>query len=271
MRLDSEVEPTIARLLSDCPELASSSWINCLGPVSEWETIAGELSTPELDWLIRVIVTAERELEWRDGSVASAVWLFRIYQQREDGDVERLSDWILRNRGNDWLPFGNFTGARSLDEWHLEQFHKTSRHTAHVERQSSGQHAKKEQARERKNSPAQRKEQSAMRKKKLTALMRSLEQMDPVERLRFIANNDALPLGALPDALIATSLDGVDELGYDLRLVLLRRIDRRRRGSWKSLHKALETRCRSPGLGRRVVEACRALLRRLGVRSERGQ
>jgi len=83
----------------------------------EWQPLASRLSTPELEWLIRVLVTAEREFHWRDGSVASGVWLFRIYQERDDGDVDKLADWILRNRGNDWLPFGDYTGARSLDEW----------------------------------------------------------------------------------------------------------------------------------------------------------
>ncbi len=254
----------MVRLLSDCPELASSSWINCLGPTSEWGTIACEYSTRQLEWLIRVMVTAERELGWKGGSVASAVELFRIYQQRDDADVDRLSDWMLRNRGNDWLPFGSHTGARSLDEWRREQSRNARRYADHVERQASEQQTKEERARERKNRTAQRKKQSAMRKEEIATLIRSLDQIDPVERLRVIASNDALPFGALPEALIATSLDGVDGLDYDLCLALLHRIDRRRRGSWKNLHKALEVRCRSRGLSRRVVEACQALFRRLG-------
>ena len=67
----------IARILADCPELARSDWINRYGPASEWSEITNLYTTPVLAWLVKVLVTAERELRWIGGSVAAPIWLFR--------------------------------------------------------------------------------------------------------------------------------------------------------------------------------------------------
>ena len=119
--LQPKENPAIAGILAHCPELACNDWINRYGPASEWSEVADLYATPVLAWLVKVLVTAERELRWIGGSVAAPIWLFRAYQQRSDATVDALAEWIFRNKGNDYLPFGSASAARSLAEWRLEQ------------------------------------------------------------------------------------------------------------------------------------------------------
>ena len=103
-----------------------------------------------------MLVTVEREMQWRDGSVASGVWLFRIYQERDDGDEDKLADWVLRNRGNDWLPFGDYTSARSLDEWRSGRLPKARSYGADVEHHQYGKQSKQDRAGAREKTAAER-------------------------------------------------------------------------------------------------------------------
>jgi hypothetical protein len=80
--------PVISRILANCPELADNDWINRYGPASGWSEIADLYATPVLAWLIKVLVTTERELRWIGGSVAAPIWLFRAYQQRSDAAAD---------------------------------------------------------------------------------------------------------------------------------------------------------------------------------------
>lgn len=126
--------PVIEDLLAACPALRTCEWVNRYGPADEWRTIAVRYSTTTLSWLIRVLVTAERELKWLGGSVAAPIWLFESYQQRPDGDADQLAAWIFDHRGNDYLPFGSMTTARTVAEWRSEQARKPAHRPAHEER-----------------------------------------------------------------------------------------------------------------------------------------
>src|ERR1700730_4901662 len=107
--LQPKENPAIARILAYCPELAYNDWINRYGPASEWSEIADLHTTPVLAWLVKVLVTAEHDLRWIGGSVAAPIWLFRAYQQRSDATADSLAEWIFRNKGNDYLPFGSMS------------------------------------------------------------------------------------------------------------------------------------------------------------------
>jgi len=238
--LPREQTPTIDRLLSGCPDLAASQWINCYGPAPEWNEIAARYATPALAWLIRVLVIAERELKWGGGSVAAAIWLFRTYQQRADGNIDELDNWILLNRGNnDYLPFGSMTSARSLDEWRVEQTRKSARRAANAVHQKAEAARKLERAQSRQDEAIRRKAESGLRKQRLQELIKRLEAMVPADRLETIAYDATIPLGALPESLIYASLDAASQLENETRVALNKRIDRRQSGAWRELRKRL--------------------------------
>ena len=172
--------------MKDCPELTCSGWINLVGP-SEWGALANKWSTQDLEWLIRVLVTAERELKWVGGSVAASIWLYRLYQERADGDADKLADWMLRNSGNKYVPFGSLTAAHSLVQWHDEQLQKARRCAAYVERQANEQ---AERNLERQTRAWRRQNDAQARKQALAIFIEHFERMSPVERLTFIAERE---------------------------------------------------------------------------------
>ena len=237
--LRSEVDPSIDRLLGECPELGSSDWINRYGPASEWNAVAAQYPTPVLEWLIRVLVTAERELRWLGGSVAAPIWLFRHYQSRNENNAEDVANWILRNRGNDYLPFGSMTSAGSLDEWRMEQSRRAARRAAHAKRQESNATEKAGRVRSIQDRVERRKAASKSRKHALSYLFKQMEAMAPAERLAFIAQSPSVPLEALPEALLESLSQAATSIDVKMRAELLKRIDRRTDRRWKELRMKL--------------------------------
>jgi hypothetical protein len=114
-------EPTIANIQAAVPSLQQMDWVNRFGPAGDWFAILSAFTTKDLERLIKIFVVAEREFDWIGGSVAAAIWMYRTYSLRMDGDPEVLADWVLRNKGrNDYLPFGSMTSARTLEDYHAE-------------------------------------------------------------------------------------------------------------------------------------------------------
>jgi hypothetical protein len=238
--LQTDESPAISRILADCPELADNDWINRYGPASGWSEIADLYTTPVLAWLIKVLVIAERELRWSGGSVAAPVWLFRAYQQRSDATADLLAEWMLRNKGNDYLPFGSMSAARSLDEWHSERIESADRRAAHIARQHAEDHAKAARLTAKRDNATHRQQAAQIRKQDVEQIIKRLEALSPEARLHLIATDETIPLGALSKALIDSLIDAVQQATSDERNRLLRRIDRRQSGIWKVLRKRLE-------------------------------
>jgi hypothetical protein len=234
-----EENPAIARLLAHCPELAGNDWINRYGPAHEWDEIAAHYTTPVLAWLIKTLVTAERELRWIGGSVAAPIWLFSAYQQRSDAAVDPLAEWIFRNKGNEYLPFGSLTTARSLAEWRIEQVQRASRREAHNTRHQAEVDAKAAARRAQHDQTINRGRMAQARKRDVELLIKRLQALTPEALLQLIAMDESIPLGALPEKIISSLLEAAQQSSSENRSRLLRRIDRRQSGLWKVLRNRL--------------------------------
>jgi hypothetical protein len=237
--LQPEEHPAIARILAYCPELACNDWINRYGSASEWSEIADLYTTPVLAWLVKVLVTAERELRWIGGSVAAPIWLFRAYQQRSDATADPLAEWIFRNKGNDYLPFGSMSAARSLAEWRFEKIQRASRRGAHIARQQAEVDAKAAALLAKHDKAIHRGRVAQARKQDVEQLIKRLQALTPEARLQLIANDESIPLGALPKAMISSLIEAAQQSTSENRNRLLRRIDRRQSGLWKALRNRL--------------------------------
>lgn len=235
--------PAITRILANCPELACNDWINRYGPASEWSEVADLYTTPVLAWLVKVLVTAERELRWIGGSVAAPIWLFRAYQQRSDATADPLAEWIFRNKGNDYLPFGSMSTARSLTEWHFEQKQLASRRGGHIARQQAEVDAKAAKLLAKHDKAIYRGRAAQARKQEVEQLIKRLQALTPEDRLQLIAKDESIPLGALPKAMISSLIEAAQQSTSENRKTLLRRIDRRQSGLWKALRNRLTVDC----------------------------
>ena len=237
VQLQSEGDPSIDLLLLRCPWLTKVDWVNRCAP-ERWAPVVSSLSTNQLEWLIKAIVTAEHHLKWAGGSGSSAIHLFRLYAKRDDCDLRQLADWLLRNRGrNNYLPFGFMTAARSLAEWYSEQKETEKRHEAQLLRESREQEAKARRLQTAQDLHVARRKRSAQRKRQLTVILAQLRETPAQKRLAFIAKRRTLPLEAIPNDLIEPSVTTAHLLEPVLRASLLKRIDRRKTGVWKVLRR----------------------------------
>ena len=232
----NDKDPSVDLLSNCCPELPKYDWVNRLH-WRAWDKVASEISTVELEWLTKSLVMAEREYRWGGGSVAAPIWLYSAYSKRRDGDSTRLANWIFRHSSNSYLPFGTSTSARSLEEYHAERKHIAERRRL---RQEQEEFAKAERIRLAKEKRVRRKREYAQRKKRLRTKLARLRSMPHEDRLAAIADEDDLPLEAIPNDLLNQCLVMADHLPNEVRQKLLQRMDRRNRGIWKALRLKLD-------------------------------
>ena len=102
--------------------LAPFDWVNRLHWQS-WDSVTEKISRTELENLARGLVRAEKNSRWSGGSVAGAIWVFRMFEKRFSQDANGLAEWMLKNSNNPYVPYGSNRGdARSLIE--LDQQNK---------------------------------------------------------------------------------------------------------------------------------------------------
>ncbi len=107
--------------------LAPFDWVNRLHWQS-WDSVTEKISRTELENLARGLVRAEKNSRWSGGSVAGAIWGFRMFQKRFSQDANGLAEWMLKNSNNPYVPYGSNRGdARSLIELELQNNAKYER------------------------------------------------------------------------------------------------------------------------------------------------
>ncbi len=117
-----------------------------------WDQIAQDLSEESLICLIKSLTVLEQQSNFKAGSVAPVIWLYRhVPNGRERID---LIDWILSHTKNDYLPFGSSNhGAKSFEELRLlsEQVaHRTqARQDSEIERRRDAKARKQKEASQR--------------------------------------------------------------------------------------------------------------------------
>ena len=73
-----------------------------------WYSIMETLTNNETISLIKSLTIAEKDIHgWKAGSVSPVVWLFRKLRERTKSDHKELSDWIINNTENSYLPYGS--------------------------------------------------------------------------------------------------------------------------------------------------------------------
>ena len=159
---DHERFEDFTELLTRFPQFRSGQLMRL--NFSEWYAVADSLESPKLVSLVKALTIVEARVpNCGGGSVSPVIWLFRKLAEREIREIDDVSDWVLRNSQNTYLPFGSFNyGAKSLVEYQL----------------LAQSHAKRTQ--ERLAADALRQEQDAIRKrgKATTNLFGALRRQD---------------------------------------------------------------------------------------------
>ena len=99
-----------------------------------WEQVTKGINDEAVVNIFRAVVVLERTENWVGGSVASAIFLYRILVKRRYRNCAELADWALRNRGNEYVPSGFMTFATSLVEFEAERLRNSEKKRRYAER-----------------------------------------------------------------------------------------------------------------------------------------
>ena len=95
-------------------KLKNKDFLNRIDRI-RWEQVTRGINDEAVVNIFRAVVVLERTEKWVGGSVASAIFLYRIIERRRYRNCAELADWALRNRGNEYVPFGFMTFATSFE------------------------------------------------------------------------------------------------------------------------------------------------------------
>jgi hypothetical protein len=222
----------------NCSAFVRKDWINRRNK-KFWGPIAESLSKSDLENLFRGLVIAERELKWVGGSGASAIWIFLIYQKRFENASIELANWALTNRGrNSYIPFGGRTDVNSYDEWIIEKKLKKQGIAEHDSHQLIQQEEKIIRQEIRLDQHKARICDSENRVSNVKSYNERLSTHNFDNRLRIIAHSD-MPLDSVDNELLDEVLGDFSSLDTKTISILLKKVDRRERGSWGRIKRAL--------------------------------
>ena len=226
--IDSSQEREIAT------RLGPFDWVDRLGWAS-WDAVTEKLLLKELHCLARGLVRAERIERWGGGSVAGAIWVFRMLQRRFPQEADVLAEWMLASSNNPWIPFGGDRGsARSLAE--LKRYHevKAARRRASAADADLKRHLR--QVREAVHCRIAD-ERRALQTGASSVRMQLLDKLRALslrERIEHVAWDDSHPLAFYPADLVEGPLQQLCEVDTVSLQRLVSKAAARRRGAWRA-------------------------------------
>lgn len=83
-----------------------------------WREFVANLSGIDLISLFKGLVCIEKKLNWTGGSVAGAIWVYRVIESRGLDKDYKIADFGIRNCDNPWVPFGSsYYGIRTIEDY----------------------------------------------------------------------------------------------------------------------------------------------------------
>ena len=80
-------------------------WINRQRP-EYWSLICSKLTIEDHIALLKAITLAEKHLNWLGGYIASAIWIYRLLDERADCETSgKIARWVVDNTSNKYVPF----------------------------------------------------------------------------------------------------------------------------------------------------------------------
>ncbi len=217
--------------------------LDALNRRSGWSAVAADLQDEDLVGLIRAFVVAERELQWIDGSVAATIWLYRCLAERSIDTADAITPWIVKQRGNPWVPFGTTRdhGATTLREWRARdaEYWRGRRQANERNRveQARAKQARLARQREERKKHEERSRRSRARREKSIA---ALAALTPLERLRSLSATQ-YSADYYPACFADVTDDLLGQLETVTRHALLERLRRVRNPAWRDLRRRLRT------------------------------
>ena len=209
---------------------------------STWERLVIHLSDYELISVYKAIITLERELKWLGGSVAGAIWLYRIIKKRRlDGDYS-LADYGLRHSDNPYVPFGShYFGDRNIQGYFLHQKERARRRAIKLE-EDKAFHERVQDRRKRRSAAIAEvrklsfEERGSIRAKYLERYKSATVQ----ERLELMASDEKYPPEYYPSEWINLTSEQIQKLSIALVKKLYDKLSTKTKGEWRRFSQKLQ-------------------------------
>lgn len=201
-----------------------------------------DLSDDELISVYKAVIKLERELKWLGGSVAGAIWLYRIIRQRTLDDDYSLADYGLRHSDNPYVPFGSFyRGERNIQDYFLNQKERSRRRALKLKQDMEFHERVKDRRKRRSVSIAELrnlsfKDRGSIREKYLEEYRSATIQ----QRLEIMASDEKYPPEYYPPEWICLSEEQIRELPIDLVKKLYDKLSTKTKGEWRRFSQKLQ-------------------------------
>jgi hypothetical protein len=208
-----------------------------------WKKLISEKSDIELVSIYKALILIEKELKWIGGSVAGAIWVYKIIQERNlDLDYE-LADFGLRNCKNPWIPFGgSYYGKRTISEYLRYNKEKSKKKAEKSQEYNIKLNREKGRKFKRANAIAElRKLTKEERENIKIELHANYKAKTPLERLELIANNEKYPPEYYPTEWANVPAGEIQQLPLKLVQKLFDKLSIKTRGSWKRFAQELKS------------------------------
>jgi hypothetical protein len=213
-----------------------------------WRQFANELNDNELIHLFKGLVKTENEFKWMGGSVAGAIWVYRIIEERNLDRDFKIADFGFANCENPYVPFGNsYYGRRTSKDYFGYRNQKARESILKAEKYSKVLRRVEGRKEKRKQAIAElRKLTNEERGEILENLKHRYSSHSILEKLTLMANDDVYPPEYYPSEWIEISSEEIKTLPIDLIKKLYDKLSTKTMGQWKRF--ALELRKLDDGI-----------------------
>ena len=200
-----------------------------------WDSITEEMEHDQLVMLAKGLVRSEKLLRWSGGSVAAAIWVFRVFQRRFPQEANSVAEWMLANSDNPWVPFGSNRGdARSLADVESARTAKNARRRSSEENAELQRHLRQVKKRVRERIACEHRTVQAGISSARKQLLEKLDSLSLRERIEHLAWDNLHPLNFYPIELAKGSIQEMCQVdAVSLRRLALKAMARKR-GPWRT-------------------------------------
>jgi hypothetical protein len=207
-----------------------------------WRELVANLSDEDLISVFKALVCIERELKWIGGSVAGAIWVYGVIQNRGLDREYKIAHFGLRNCDNPWVPFGgSYYGNRTIEDYFSFRTAKVTESKVKADRY---EHVlKRVEGRKEKRAEAiaeLRKLSSENRGEILNELLEKYKNATTTEKFEMIARDTKFPPEYYPKEWISIPKDEIENLPLELIKKLYDKLSTKTKGEWKRFAQELE-------------------------------
>ena len=209
---------------------------------NSWRELVSNLSDIDLIATFKALVCIERELKWIGGSVAGAIWVYDVIQNRSIDQDYKIADFGLRNCDNPWVPFGgSYYGSRTIQDYFAYRSAKENDTKVKADRYEKV--LKRLEGRKEKRAEAiaeLRKLSTEKRYKIRNEFLEKYKDIGVIKKMELIAADKVYPPEYYPTEWILIQPDEIEKLPLELIKKLYDKLSSKTKGEWKRFAHKLE-------------------------------